>query len=151
MHHRSAPKRKDELMRCTCCLLYSHGDQRQLDAMIACQCPLARLVTLEVDWSLWRDPNFVGHPTWLGVTDWKGTYKWKMASFVHIFNGKTIGDQEQKHLCCLENIGKNVISLKNVGENVMIFHYCRFALSSVFAFLLRLMQFENSRICVCHL
>ncbi len=60
----SAPQRKHELMRCTCCLLYSHGDQRQLDAMIACQCPLARLVTLEVDWSLWRDPNFVGHPTW---------------------------------------------------------------------------------------
>ncbi len=27
------------------------------DAMIACQCPLARLVTLEVDRSLWRDPN----------------------------------------------------------------------------------------------
>ncbi len=25
--------------------------------MIACQCPLARLVTLEVDRSLWRDPN----------------------------------------------------------------------------------------------
>ncbi len=72
-HYRSAPKRKDELMRCTCCLLYSRGDQRQLDAMIACQCPLARLVTLEVDRSLWRDPNFVGHPTWLGVTDWKGT------------------------------------------------------------------------------
>ncbi len=60
----SAPQRKHELMQCTCCLLYSHGDQRQLDAMIACQCPLARLVTLEVDWSLWRDPNFVGHPTW---------------------------------------------------------------------------------------
>ncbi len=73
-HYRSAPKRKDELMRCTCCLLYSRGDQRQLDAMIACQCPLARLVTLEVDRSLWRDPNFVGHPTWLGVTDWKGTW-----------------------------------------------------------------------------
>ncbi len=72
-HYRSPPKRKDELMRCTCCLLYSWCDQRQLDAMIACQCPLARLVTLEVDWSLWRDPNFVGHPTWLGVTDWKGT------------------------------------------------------------------------------
>ncbi len=60
----SAPQRKHELMRCTCCLLYSRGDQRQLDAMIACQCPLARLVTLEVDRSLWRDPNFVGHPTW---------------------------------------------------------------------------------------
>ncbi len=73
MHRRSAPKRKDELMRCTCCLLYSRCDQRQLDAMIACQCPLAHLVTLEVDWSLWRDPNFVGHPTWLGVTDWMGT------------------------------------------------------------------------------
>ncbi len=72
-HYRSAPKRKDELMRCTCCLLYSRGDQRQLDAMIAYQCPLARLVTLKVDRSLWRDPNFVGHPTWLGVTDWKGT------------------------------------------------------------------------------
>ncbi len=71
-HYHSAPKRKDELMRCTCCLLYSRGDQRQLDAMIACQCPLARLVTLEVDRSLWRDPNFVGHPTWLGVTDLKG-------------------------------------------------------------------------------
>ncbi len=26
--------------------------------MIACLCPLARLVTLEVDRSLWRDPNF---------------------------------------------------------------------------------------------
>ncbi len=60
----SAPQRKHELMRCTCCLLYSRGDQRQLDAMIACQCPLARLVTFEVDRSLWRDPNFVGHPTW---------------------------------------------------------------------------------------
>ncbi len=61
----SAPQWKHELMRCTCCLLYSHCDQRQLDAIIfACQCPLARLVTLEVDWSLWRDPNFVGHPTW---------------------------------------------------------------------------------------
>ncbi len=58
-HYRLAPKRKDELMRCTCCLLYSRGDQRQLDAMIACQCPLARWVTLEVDRSLWRDPNFV--------------------------------------------------------------------------------------------
>ncbi len=44
-------------MRCTGCLLYSRCDQRQLDAMIACQCPLARLVTLEVDRSLWRDPN----------------------------------------------------------------------------------------------
>ncbi len=28
----------------------------------ACQCPLARLVTLKVDWSLWQDPN-------LSVTD----------------------------------------------------------------------------------
>ncbi len=37
--------------------------QHPISAMIACQCPLARLVTLEVDWSLWRDPNFVGHPT----------------------------------------------------------------------------------------
>ncbi len=45
------------LMRCTGCLLYSRCDQRQLDAIIACQCPLARLVTLEEDWSLWRDPN----------------------------------------------------------------------------------------------
>ncbi len=27
-HYRSAPKRKDELMRCTCCLLYSRCDQR---------------------------------------------------------------------------------------------------------------------------
>ncbi len=53
-HYRSAPKRKDELMRWTCCLLYSHCDQRQLDAMFACQCPLACLVTLEVDWSLAR-------------------------------------------------------------------------------------------------
>ncbi len=50
----SAPQRKHELMRCTCCLLYSRCDQRKLDAMIACQCPLARLVTLEVDWSLAR-------------------------------------------------------------------------------------------------
>ncbi len=41
--------------------------------IIACQCPLAHLVTLEVDWSLWRDLNFVGHLTWLGVTDWKRT------------------------------------------------------------------------------
>ncbi len=49
------------IMWCTCCLLCSRCDQRQLNAMIACQCPLARLVTLEVDWSLWRDPNFVGH------------------------------------------------------------------------------------------
>ncbi len=57
----SAPQR--ELMRCICCLLYSRCDQRQLDAMIACQCPLARLVTLEADWSLWRDPIFDGHPT----------------------------------------------------------------------------------------
>ncbi len=48
---------KGWLMRCTGCLLYSRCDQRQLDAMIACQCPLARLVTLEVDRSLWRDPN----------------------------------------------------------------------------------------------
>ncbi len=48
---------KTWLMRCTGCLLYSRCDQRQLDAMIACQCPLARLVTLEVDRSLWRDPN----------------------------------------------------------------------------------------------
>ncbi len=31
-HYRSAPKRKDELMWCTCCLLYSRCDQRQLDA-----------------------------------------------------------------------------------------------------------------------
>ncbi len=31
-------------MRCTCCLLYSRCDQRQLDAIIACQCALARLV-----------------------------------------------------------------------------------------------------------
>ncbi len=60
----SAPQWKHELMRCTCCLLYSRCDQRQLDAMIAYQCPLAHLVTLEVDWSLWRDPQFVGHPTW---------------------------------------------------------------------------------------
>ncbi len=29
-----------------------------------CQSPLANLVTLEVDRSLCRDPNFVGHPTW---------------------------------------------------------------------------------------
>ncbi len=28
----SAPQRKHELMRCTCCLLYSCCDQRQLDA-----------------------------------------------------------------------------------------------------------------------
>ncbi len=28
----SAPQRKHELMRCTCCLLYSRCDQRQLDA-----------------------------------------------------------------------------------------------------------------------
>ncbi len=69
----SSPERDHELMRCTCCLLCSRCDQRQLDAIIACQCPLARLDTLEVDRSLWRDPNFVGHPTWLGVTDWKGT------------------------------------------------------------------------------
>ncbi len=26
-----------------------------------------------MDRSLWRDPNFIGHPTWLGVTEWKGT------------------------------------------------------------------------------
>ncbi len=57
-HYCSALKRKDELMRCTCCVLYSHGDQRQLDAMIGCQCPLARLITLEVDWSLWRISQF---------------------------------------------------------------------------------------------
>ncbi len=43
---------KGWLMRCTGCLLYSRCDQRQLDAMIACQCPLARLVTFEVDRSL---------------------------------------------------------------------------------------------------
>ncbi len=48
---------KTWLMQCTGCLLYSRCDQRQLDAMIACQCPLARLVTLEMDRSLWRDPN----------------------------------------------------------------------------------------------
>ncbi len=60
----SAPQRKHELMRCTCCLLCSRCDQRQLDAIIACQCPLVRLVTLEVDRSLWQDPNFVSHPTW---------------------------------------------------------------------------------------
>ncbi len=60
----SAPQRKHELMRCTCCILYSRCDQWQLDAIVACQCPLARLVTLELDWSLWRDPNFVSHPTW---------------------------------------------------------------------------------------
>ncbi len=59
-----APQRKHELMRCTCCLLYSRCDQRQLDAIVTCQCPLAHLVTLKVDWSLWWDPNFVGHPTW---------------------------------------------------------------------------------------
>ncbi len=29
-----------------------------------CQCPLVRLVTLEVNRSLWRDPNFICHPTW---------------------------------------------------------------------------------------
>ncbi len=48
---------KGWLMWCTGCLLYSRCDQWQLDAMIACQCPLARLVTLEVDRSLWRDSN----------------------------------------------------------------------------------------------
>ncbi len=32
--------------------LYSCCDQRQLDAIITCQCALAHLVTLEVDWSL---------------------------------------------------------------------------------------------------
>ncbi len=42
----------------------------------ACQYLLARLVTLEVDRSLWRDPNFVGHPTWLGVTNWKKITMW---------------------------------------------------------------------------
>ncbi len=31
--------------------LYSRCDQRQLDTIIAYQCTLARLVTLEVDWS----------------------------------------------------------------------------------------------------
>ncbi len=36
--------------------LYSRCDQRQLDATIACQCALARLVTLEVDWSLSEIP-----------------------------------------------------------------------------------------------
>ncbi len=55
---RAARLRSERMM-----LLCSRCDQRQLDAIIACQCPLARLVTLEVDWSLWRDPNFVGHPT----------------------------------------------------------------------------------------
>ncbi len=45
------PQRKHDLMRCTCCL-HSRCDQRQLDAVIACKCPLACLVTLEVDWSL---------------------------------------------------------------------------------------------------
>ncbi len=32
MHHRSAPKRKDELMWCTCCLLYLHCGVWQPDA-----------------------------------------------------------------------------------------------------------------------
>ncbi len=31
---------------------YSRCDKRQLDAIITCQCALARFVTLEVDWSL---------------------------------------------------------------------------------------------------
>ncbi len=41
----------------------SQRDPTEKPTMIACQCPLARLVTLEVDRSLWRDPSFVGHPT----------------------------------------------------------------------------------------
>ncbi len=32
MHHRSAPKQKDELMRCTCCLLYPRCVVWQPDA-----------------------------------------------------------------------------------------------------------------------
>ncbi len=55
MHHRLAPKRKYELRWCTCCLLYLRcGSQMR---STTCQCPVARLVTLEVNWSLWRDPN----------------------------------------------------------------------------------------------
>ncbi len=62
----SASQRKHKLMRCTCCLLYSRCFQCSISWMwiTACQCPLARLVTLEVERSLWRDPNFVCHPTW---------------------------------------------------------------------------------------
>ncbi len=76
-------------MRCTCCLLYSRGDQRQLDAMIACQCPLARLVTLEVDRSLWRDPNFVGHPTWRLRSLLQGTRVAYVTETFHLQNYRT--------------------------------------------------------------
>ncbi len=33
--------------------------------MIACQCALARLVTLEVDWPLWRDSYSSVSPTYV--------------------------------------------------------------------------------------
>ncbi len=57
-----APQRKHELMHCTCC---SHAViSGSWMRITTCQCPLARLVTLEVDRSLWWDPNFIGHPTW---------------------------------------------------------------------------------------
>ncbi len=48
----SALQRKHELMRCTCCLVYPRCGVRQPDAKSACQCPLAHLVTFEVDRSL---------------------------------------------------------------------------------------------------
>ncbi len=53
----SAPQRKHELMQCTCTSYTRAAGCGSQMRNTACQCPLARLVTLEVDWSLWRDPN----------------------------------------------------------------------------------------------
>ncbi len=57
--------------------------------MIACQCPLARLVTLEVDRSLWRDPNFVGHPTWRLRSLLQGTRVAYVTETFHLQNYRT--------------------------------------------------------------
>ncbi len=46
----------------------------QLLHMIACQCALARLVTLEVDWPLWRDSYSSVSPTYVERDRLNGNY-----------------------------------------------------------------------------